>query len=153
MITLLSTILGFASSMTPDLLGVWRQHKDSSQELAILRLQIEREKAGLDSKAQAIEMQSWAAESAALYTHASSALRGGSKWITNLVSSVRPVLTYLFFALFASVKGAQVWAALSAGASGSEALLQVWDAESQAVFGAIVGFWFGQRALHRARGG
>ena len=30
MITLLSTILGFASSMTPGLIGVWRQHKDSS---------------------------------------------------------------------------------------------------------------------------
>ena len=35
----------------------------------------------------------------------------------------------------------------------AEALSGVWDAESQAVFGSIVGFWFGQRALHRARTG
>ena len=31
--------------------------------------------------------------------------------------------------------------------------MRVWDAESQEVFGSIVGFWFGQRALHRARTG
>ena len=151
MLTLLSTILGFMGSMMPEGLAFLQRRSDSSQELAILRLQIEREKAGLPARAQEIQLQAEAMEALARYRHASSALKEASKWARNLVSSVRPVLTYLFFALFSAVKLAQVYAALLEGASASNALIQVWDVESQAVFGSIIGFWFGQRALHRAK--
>ncbi|SMG65708.1 hypothetical protein BMETH_374311521935, partial [methanotrophic bacterial endosymbiont of Bathymodiolus sp.] len=32
------------------------------------------------------------------------------------------------------------------------ALPQIWDRETQALFAAVMSFWFGQRALAKARG-
>jgi len=33
-----------------------------------------------------------------------------------------------------------------------QAMPQIWDPETQALFAAVMSFWFGQRALNKIRG-
>jgi hypothetical protein len=66
-------------------------------------------------------------------------------------ATVRPVITYAFFGLFATVKLAVLIKLLDQGVSIMDGLIAVWDGETQALFAAVMTFWFGQRALAKYR--
>lgn len=66
-------------------------------------------------------------------------------WVDVLAASVRPVLTYTFFLLYASIKLANV---LLYGS-----FTDIWQEEDQIIFGAVIGFWFGARSFEKARRG
>jgi hypothetical protein len=59
---------------------------------------------------------------------------------------VRPTITYAYFWLYAAVKWAQ-YQVFSKTLATPDAILVLWQAEDQAVFGAVIGFWFGSRTL------
>jgi hypothetical protein len=61
-------------------------------------------------------------------------------------------LTYAFFALFCVVKLCGLLQLIDQGVPMTEGLVAVWDAETQALFAAVMSFWFGQRALSKFRG-
>ena len=66
--------------------------------------------------------------------------------------SVRPLITYAFFALFASVKGSGLYLLIAVeGLLIAEALPRIWDPETQALFAAVMSFWFGNRTLSKLR--
>jgi len=90
------------------------------------------------------------AESKALYAHASQPK--GIKWMEALRTSVRPIFTYAFFILFATVKTAALFKLLDQGVGITDGLIAVWDAETRALFAAVMSFWFGQRAVAKYRG-
>jgi 2-C-methyl-D-erythritol 4-phosphate cytidylyltransferase len=63
-----------------------------------------------------------------------------------------PLITYAFFLLFTAVKvSALIVLVNEQGMTLIEALPQVWDPETQALFAAVMSFWFGQRAVARLR--
>jgi hypothetical protein len=68
-----------------------------------------------------------------------------------LQKSVRPVITYAFFGLFAAIEIALLQETLSNGTPLSEALNTLWDDDTKAIFAAIISFWFGSRAVEKAR--
>ncbi len=75
-------------------------------------------------------------------------------WVDALRASVRPIITYAFFLLFASVKGSALYVLIVVeGILLAEALPRIWDPETQALFAAAMSFWFGQRALSKLRQG
>lgn len=151
MLTLLGSLLGFVSSAFPDLLGLWRDSQDRKHELAILDRQMEQMKLGHDQRLEEIGFEADIAESQALYKHDSQP--SGVKWVDGLRASVRPVITYAFFLLFTTVKASALYVLVSEeGLSVIQALPQIWDPETQALFAAVMSFWFGQRALAKARG-
>jgi hypothetical protein len=151
MLTLLGSLLGFLSSAFPDLLGLWKDRADRNHELAIMDRQMELQKLNHTQRLDEINVQADIAESKALYTHASQP--SGNKWIEGLRASVRPVLTYAFFSLFATVKVAALVQLLNQGFTITDSLILIWDAETQALFAAVMSFWFGQRALAKLREG
>lgn len=55
------------------------------------------------------------------------------------------------FILFATVKTAALFKLLDQGVGITDGLIAVWDAETQALFAAVMSFWFGQRALAKFR--
>jgi hypothetical protein len=64
------------------------------------------------------------------------------------------MITYAFFLLFAAAKGAGLYMLIAVeGLILVEALPQIWDPETQALFAAVMSFWFGQRALTKLRQG
>jgi hypothetical protein len=151
MLTLLGSLLGFVSSAFPDLLKLWQDHQDRRHELAILDRQMEQMKLGHSQRLEEIGLEADIAESQALYKHDSQS--SGVKWVDGLRASVRPVITYAFFLLFTIVKASALYVLVSGeGLTVIQALPQIWDPETQALFAAVMSFWFGQRALAKARG-
>ncbi len=81
-----------------------------------------------------------------LYKHAESLAQANkSTFVSALQASVRPVITYAFFAIFAFVKITYVIMAVQEGRDVLPAILEAWDEESQTIFAAIISFWFGNR--------
>ena len=151
MLTLLGSLLGFVTSAFPDLLGLFRDHQDRNHELAILDRQMEQMKLGHQQRLEEVEIQADIAESKALHRHDKPV---GVAWVDALRATVRPVITYAFFMLFASVKGSALYVLIAIeGLLLTEALPRIWDPETQALFAAVMSFWFGSRALTKLRGG
>lgn len=140
MITLLGSLLGFISSAFPDLLKIWRDAADRKHELAILQMQMEQQRQGHTHRLEEINVQADIAESRALYK----TYHSGIQWVDALNGTVRPVIAYSFFILYAVVKAMQFSADLP---------WLLWTAEDQAIFAGIISFYFGQRAMSKLRQG
>jgi hypothetical protein len=140
MITLIGALLGFISSAFPDLLKIWRDAADRKHELAILQMQMEQQRQGHTNRLEEINVQADIAESRALYK----TYHTGIKWVDALNGTVRPVIAYSFFILYAVVKMMQFSADLP---------WLLWTAEDQAIFAGIISFYFGQRAMSKLRQG
>ena len=132
MLTLLGSLLGFISSAFPDLLRLWQDHQDRKHELAILDRQMEQMRLGHTQRLEEIVVEADIAESKALYRHDSQP--SGVKWVDGLRASVRPVITYAFFLLFATVKTAALYVLITdRGFTVVQALPQIWDPETEAL--------------------
>jgi hypothetical protein len=77
----------------------------------------------------------------------------GIRWADALSTSVRPVITYSFMALYGAAKIATFTLALGTEAGWSMALLQAWNASDQALWAGIVNFWFLGRTLDKMHRG
>ena len=84
-----------------------------------------------------------------LLVHDTETGKGASQWIINLRSSVRPVITYLFFAIFFFVEGVAAYVVLSQGGDVQAIMYALWSEETRSIFAAIVAFWFGSRAIKK----
>ena len=102
MMTLFGSLLGFLSAAFPDFLNLFKDYQDRKHELKILELQLEQQAQGHSQRLEEIQVSADIAESNALYKHASRP--SGIAWVEALRASVRPIVTYAFFLLFAFVK-------------------------------------------------
>jgi hypothetical protein len=150
MITLLGSLLGFFTSALPEFIKIYRDHKDRDHELAIMDRQIECMQKGHTQRLEEIQIASDAQVSQAMYTHARET---GVRWVDALGGTVRPMITYAFFLLYASVKIAQILIIhKTIGVqSWADALVYIWHLEDQALFATVLSFWFGQRMLLKSR--
>jgi hypothetical protein len=156
MLSIISGILGFATSGLPSVLDFFKNKGDQKHEQAMARLEMERAmemaKAGYASqerieefRTDQVEMETYAQERLALYKHDEKLAEGASPWVINLRASVRPVITYLmlFVLLFVDVVGL-IWA-MKSGVDFATAMDIVFSNEEMAIFASIIGFWFGSR--------
>jgi hypothetical protein len=160
MMTLISTLLGFASGGLPKVLDFVQDRGDKKHELALMAAGREREialaKEGFVAQARVEEikteqtaMQTQAQERVAMYKHDSKLAEGGSTWVINLRASVRPVVTYIFVGLLVVVDIAGIWYAYSTGVAFAEAMELVFSSEEMAILSAIISFHFGGRAFSK----
>jgi hypothetical protein len=160
MLSLISSLMGFASAGVPRLLDIWQNKGDQKHELALMAMQREREIAlareGFVAQARVeeirteqIEMQTQAQEKLAIWKHDSKLAEGGSTWVINLRASVRPVVTYIFVGLLVVVDVAGIWYAYSTGVAFAEAMELVFSSEEMAILSAIISFHFGGRAFSK----
>lgn len=150
MLTLLGSLLGFVSSLVPELLVLWRDKQDRKHELAILNRQLIHMRLGHQQRLEAIGIEADTQEQIALLAH--DQRLAGYHWINALRGSVRPLITYAFFGLFALVKISLLVQLLQQPeAAWSRVLPILWDSETQALFAAVMSFWFGSRSLNKAR--
>lgn len=149
MITLLGSLIGFASAALPDMLSLWQEHKNRQHQIAMADLHMKQQQLQHVHKLKEINTKADIAEIKSLHKHDNQPT--GYKWIEGLRSSVRPVITYAFFLLFAIVKLAVLISLLEQGTSVHNSILHIWDDETQALFAAVMSFWFGQRAMSKFR--
>jgi len=160
MLSLISSLMGFAAGGLPKLIDVYQQKGDQKHELALMAAQREREialaKEGFvaqarveEIKTEQIEMQTQAQEKLAMWKHDMKIGEGASTWVINLRASVRPVVTYIFVGLLVVVDIAGIWYAYSTGVAFAEAMDLVFSDEEMAILAAIISFHFGGRAFSK----
>jgi len=145
MITLLASIAGFISSLIPDLLKYLLDKGDKKHELEILKYQIQMQEKGIDNRLQEILAVNDISAAKALY----STYKTGITWVDGLNGSVRPVLAYAFFAIYAFTKFMQYQ--IIANSNFIQKIEIIWTGEDQAIFAGIISFYYSQRALSKVR--
>ncbi len=148
MLTLFGSLIGFLGSLVPDFLRLFKDSKDKLHEIKLLQHQIEWVRITKKLELEEIQTVNDSLESQALYRHAR---KTGVKWVDALSGTVRPCITYAFFFLYAVVKVAQIIAVKNIGYNlgWAQAITNIWQPEDQALFAAVMSFWFGQRALSK----
>ena len=160
MLSLVSSLMGFAAGGLPKVLDFVQDRGDKKHELAMMAMQRERElalaKEGFvaqakveEIKTEQIAMQTQAQEKLAMWKHDMKIGEGASTWVINLRASVRPVVTYLFVGLLIVVDVAGIWYAYSTGVAFAEAMDMVFSDDEMAILAAIISFWFGSQAFNK----
>jgi hypothetical protein len=149
MITLLSTIFGALTAVLPQLVEMFDRKNRLEHEREVLRLRMDAAAQGVELQISLENSRADAREGESLRTH--DMALGGNSFIETLRASVRPVITYLFFFLFIFIKGTALAIMVANGLDITKALVVIWDAETVAIFGAIMGFWFGARVMEKIR--
>lgn len=148
-LALISPLLGVFTSVIPGVLDMFRQRQENQHERDMVKLRMDAAAQGVDLSIRLEEAKADANEGESIRQH-DSALSGG-KFIDALRSSIRPVITYVFFLLFVAIKVSALVVMLRTGMPITEALPAIWDTETTALFGAIMGFWFGSRTIERQK--
>jgi len=162
MLSLLSTLGGLLISGLPKLLEFFQNKADQQHELALARVQTERElalaAAGFAAQVQLEEvrtdqvaMQTEAAMTEAALKHDEKVLDRASQWVANYVGTVRPTVTYLFVLELLAINA---WLAYylfqhPGLVTSVEDLIRfseiIFSSDEMAMLGGIIGFWFGSR--------
>jgi len=144
MITLLASLVGFISSIIPEVFKVVSDKNDKKHELEIMDRQIAFAKNKISSRLEEISSYADIEESKSIYK----TFRSGNFLIDALNASVRPVLAYAFFGLYAIVKYFQ-FQIIHTISDLQIILTTIWTEDDQAIFAGIISFYFGQRALSK----
>ncbi|WP_341764041.1 hypothetical protein [Candidatus Tisiphia endosymbiont of Beris chalybata] len=148
MITLLASITGFISSIIPEILKIFKEQKERKHELNILDRQIENYKLGQSKLLTKLNVSKEVTENNILY----STYKSGVNWVDALNGSVRPVLAYSFFIMYAGVKYLQ-YKTIKNTTILIEYIDILWNIDDQAIFAGIISFYFGQRMFNKLRKG
>lgn len=156
--TLIGTLGGSLVNSIPTLIGLAKNSQDNKAkelehklELEKIRAQnemrLEAMKSGIQYEASMEDIRATVSEGQSLRDHDAQLNTGG--FLGAFKSAVRPFITYVFFLTFIGLKGFAFWHALNTGYDPTIALQIVWDQNTQAIFGAIMGFWFGARTIEK----
>lgn len=154
--TLLGGLLGGVFRIAPEILKWLDRKNERKHELDMQDKALEFEKLKGDQRLDEIGakgQQDWNVETlkALKESIAAQAAQTGVKWIDGLSSSVRPVVTYWFMALYCAAKTAVFIAALQAGSAWHEAIRLSWTEADQALWAGILNFWFLGRVFDRVK--
>lgn len=163
MLSLFSTLGGLLISGLPKLLDFFQNKDDQKHELALARVQTERElqlaAAGFSAqerieeiRTDQISMQTDAAMTEAALKHDEKVLEKASQWVANYIGTVRPTVTYIFIIELCAINA---WLAYYIYSNphlvlNMDDLIRVSDiifsSDEMAMLGGIIGFWFGSRS-------
>lgn len=152
--TLLGGLLGGAFRLAPELLKWLDRAGERRHELAMQDKALDFEKVRGAQRMAEINANADLAWNTGSLDALREALRGqsvqtGVRWADALSTSVRPVITYSFMALYAAAKVATFALAVGTAADWTHALAQVWNAADQALWAGILNFWFLGRTLDK----
>lgn len=160
MLSILSSILGFATAGLPSILGFFQQKGDQAHEREMAQLQNQQTMAMAEKgfiaqeKIAAIELEgtyaeTFAQERQALYEHDAKLVHDAAPWVRTLNASVRPIVAFTFVGLLLFVDiGGFIWAVKTVGFSG-EAMDIIFSTDEMAIVASIIGFYFGARTWEK----
>lgn len=166
MLSLISTLGGLLISGLPKLLDYFQNKADQKHELALAKIQTERE---LQLAAQGfaaqqkieeirtdqVMMQSEAQMTEAALAHDEKVLEKASQWVANYVGTVRPTVTYIFVLELVCINLFLCYYlyANPGLVEGIEDVLKyadiIFSPDEMAMLGGIIGFWFGSRQWNK----
>jgi hypothetical protein len=162
MLSLFSTLGGLLISGLPKLLEYFQNKSDQAHELALARVQTEKELQMIaqgfaaqqkieELRTDQISMQTDAEMTVAAYDHDKAVLAKAAGWVSSYVGTVRPTVTYIFIIELCAINASIAWFAYTQPGliNNVDDLIRVSDiifsSDEMAMLGAIVGYWFGSR--------
>ena len=162
MLALISTLGGLLISGLPKLLEFFQNKADQKHELALARVQIERElqlaAAGFAAQARVEEIrtdqvviETEARMTGAALSHDAKILEKASTWVANYVGTVRPTVTYIFVLELVAINtfmAIYLWNHPHLITSIDDVIKYadlIFSSDEMAMLGGIIGFWFGSR--------
>jgi hypothetical protein len=155
MIATISALVAFLSSMLPLVFKTATNWMDIKKEIKLKELEFALARQNLELQAQNINAQAKLADLIATLREGESLRQhddsiDGHGFIGALRSLVRPLVTYALLGLWASVKfGALYQLIFMQGTPVLDALPLILDDNTNALIGAVFGFWFGGRMLEK----
>lgn len=167
MISLLSTALSFLMGGLPKFLEFFQDRSDKKHELALARMQNEKElqmmergyiaqarveEIRLDQQkidASIREQEAVVDHQKALLAHDVAIGEGASRWVTNLRASIRPVVTLIFVIELVAINFAVIWWGWSEGLDFNTVVAQAFTDDEMIILSSIIAFWFGTQAFSK----
>ena len=150
MLTLLGSLLGFAGSAVPQVIDFFNNKEEAKKNIELIKLEIMAKQRGVEMDIRLLQAKQEYEEQQMLIEHDISLGQQGG-FINALRAFVRPFITYVFFITFILVKVVIVYTTIQQGGDIKEAVLIAWDAETEALFAAVMSFWFGSRAMPKLK--
>tara|TARA_R110000737_G_scaffold322126_1_gene334376 strand:+ start:601 stop:1023 length:423 start_codon:yes stop_codon:yes gene_type:complete len=140
MLTLLGSVLGFGTSFLPKVMDYFQDKADKKHELEVMTRQaeIQLDRTAIDANIREVET-----------IHEHDAAIDGGGFVNGLRASVRPVITYIFMALFVGVELATYYLLIQQGVAPGDALVAAWSDQVMAMWASILAFWFGGRQFRK----
>jgi hypothetical protein len=167
MMSLLSTVLSFLMGGLPKLLDFFQDREDKKHELALARMQNDKElqlmEKGFAAQARVEEIrtdqmqvdasirqqEATVDHQKALLAHDIAIGKGASLWVTNLRASIRPVVTLIFVLELVIINFAIIWWGWSEGLDFITVASQAFTEDEMIILSSIIAFWFGTQAFSK----
>lgn len=149
MISLITAILGALTGMVPGVLQFFTMKANNAQQLELRKLELQAAREGTALQVDLARAQSDVQQQQQLYSFANAP--AGVRWVDSINTLVRPYITLIVFHVWIGVEIALAYYAFKySNANIGDIAKSIWDENTQAVFAAVVGFWFGNRMLTKA---
>jgi hypothetical protein len=162
MLSLISTLGGLLISGLPKLLEYFQNKADQKHELALARVQTERElqlaAAGFAAQAkieeirtEQVAMETDAKMTEAALAHDAKVLEKAATWVSSYVGTVRPTVTYIFVLELVAINAFMAWYLYQQPGliTSIDDVIRysdlIFSSDEMAMLGGILGFWFGSR--------
>jgi hypothetical protein len=150
--TLLGGVFGGLLRLAPEALKFLDQKNERKHELSMLEAemrfaQVKGEIAMRQTEAQ-MQVSELSAMTEAIKEQSATAQAAG-KFVSAISALVRPLVTYIFVALYVSVKVAAYSLAISQGGDWKELLISSWSDDDMSTMTMLLTFWFTGRIFER----
>ena len=160
MLSILSSILGFATAGLPNILSFFQQRGDQSHERQMAKLQTERELALAEKgflaqqkieeiKLEEVNAQTYTEERVALYDHDKKLIERASQNVVDLNAKVRPYVAFVFVGELVAINFISLFWAMWTGVDFLTASNEVFSTDEMAIVASIIGFYFGSRTWEK----
>lgn len=141
-------IIGALAGIAPGVLQFLSLKANNAQTIAIEELRIQAAKDGIALQVDLENARADIEQQRNIYNFA--AAPSGIKWVDALAVFVRPYITLIMFHAWVGLEALLLVYGIANGVPLEKMAELLWDEEVQSLFSAIVGFWFGDRAMKRA---
>jgi hypothetical protein len=149
MITGIIGILGALTGLVPSIMQWLTLKANNAQQLALAQLQMQAAKEGAALQIDLANSQADIRQAEHIYGFASGP--SGNRFVDALAIFVRPYITIVFFHLWLVLEVCLFIYGVNSGYDLGQLVKLIWSDETAGIFGAIMGFWFGDRMMVRGQ--
>ena len=148
-LTALPAILGALAGMVPAIVSLFTLKERNAHELAMAQEQRQAAKEGFALQVDLANAQADIRQADNIYNFGGGS--SGIKWVDALAILVRPYITIVFFHMWLVMEIGLFIYGVNSGYDLGQLVKLMWPPETQAMFAAIIGFWFGDRMMLRGK--
>lgn len=150
MMAAIAAILGFLSTVAPMAVQYFTVKENNAQAIRLEQLRQQGAREQVAGQVDIANTQVDARQADHIYEFASGA--SGYPFVDALAVFIRPFITMVFFLFFILMEAGLFVYGVNSGYDLGQLVKLLWDENTAAIFGAIMGFWFGNRVIMRTQG-